>query len=702
MLKTFLKQIDGQTISIVGSLLGLTIFAIVTINYFFVDRLLLDDAETLTETVADRIKEELFSRPTIAGATFSNKIFSVIHDDKTLNKALFQLSENIFSKNKPSQLPTFRPRVLHSAPKLKKYFQKNLFRRDSLNTLNDYAIFLPTGLVFLPEVLYNDFTQRKTYTTSYSITSSVQSVFVKGQNLYSYRDKENSFYTRHFIPLKQEGKVIAVVMLEAVQTATGVKMANAVSHAVFMTALSGIPVLILVVYLVWSRLKESYRAEQQIQFLSNNDKLTGLPNRTGYYESVEKVIRSKQGQDDVFAVFLLDLDGFHTINFELGDSVGDQILKLIVKRLKLNQPQSSIVTRLSGDEFAIILPDVSTGEQAASFAKKFKDELGLPYEVNGQEVVCTCSLGIVFAPDDGERGETLIKNAKLALYRAKEEGGNTFRFFEPDMDKELQEKRQLVKSLALALERDEFELYYQPQVELVGHTVTGYEALIRWNHPEKGLVSPVEFIPVLEENKMIIEVGEYVLKRACREALTWKNEEKVAVNLSTVQFEHQDVLQMVRRALEETGLPASRLELEITESVLMTDTESAIQLLSDLKALGVNIAMDDFGTGYSSLSYISQFEFDKIKIDRSFISSIQTDQRARAIITTIIGLGRALDILITAEGIETNEQLLLIQAAGGHLGQGYLFGKPLPLAEILALQEADLEEDAVRFANFVK
>jgi len=415
---------------------------------------------------------------------------------------------------------------------------------------------------------------------------------------------------------------------------------------------------------------------------------------------LKTVSRSKQDDDDKFAVFLLDLDGFHTINFELGDSVGDQILINVAGRLKEHQPQNSIVTRLSGDEFAIILPDVSTGEQAASFAKKFKDELGLAYMVEGQEVICTCSLGIVFAPDDGVRGETLIKNAKLALYRAKEEGGNTFRFFEPDMDKELQERRQLVKSLGLALEREEFELYYQPQVELIGHSITGYEALIRWNHPEKGLVSPVEFIPVLEETKMIIEVGEYVLKRACREALTWKNGETVAVNLSTVQFEGQDVLAMVKRALSETGLPASRLELEITESVLMTDTDSAIQLLSDLKALGVKIAMDDFGTGYSSLSYISQFEFDKIKIDRSFISSIQTDERARAITTTIIGLGRALDITITAEGIETNEQLLLVQAAGGHLGQGYLFGKPLPLSEIEAVKDQSLQEDTVRVVNF--
>ena len=251
------------------------------------------------------------------------------------------------------------------------------------------------------------------------------------------------------------------------------------------------------------------------------------------------------------------------------------------------------------------------------------------------------------------------------------------------MDQALQKRRELEKSLVRALKEEEFELYYQPQVELSNAKIIGYEALLRWNHPEKGMISPADFIPVLEETKMIVEVGEYVLRRACKEALTWENGEKVAVNLSTVQFEHQDVPSMVAKALSDTGLSADRLEIEITESTLMSDTDAALVMLEDLKKLGVNIAMDDFGTGYSSLSYISEFEFDKIKIDRSFVASIQNEERARAIITTIIGLGRALDIMITAEGIETNEQLLLIQAAGCHFGQGYLFGKPVPLSDII-------------------
>jgi len=381
---------------------------------------------------------------------------------------------------------------------------------------------------------------------------------------------------------------------------------------------------------------------------------------------------------------MVDLDGFHKINDEIGHSEGDKILVTVVNRIKSTHVKIEILARLSSDEFVMILPDVVSAQEAADYAEQFKKALAEPYELNGDEIICTVSMGIAFGPDEDVEGESLLKNAKLALYRAKEEGGNTFRFFEPDMDRALQKRRRLEKSLIHAIKREEFELYYQPQVELCGRAITGYEALLRWNHPELGMVSPGEFIPALEETKMIVEVGEYVLRRACREALQWSNNEKVAVNLSAVQFEHQNVPEMVAKALLDTGLPAERLELEITESILISDPDMAIQMLGELKDLGVNIAMDDFGTGYSSLSYISKIEFDKIKIDRSFVSSIQTDERARAIITTVIGLGRTLDIMITAEGIETQEQLLLIQAAGCHFGQGFLFGRPMPLSDIMS------------------
>jgi len=683
MFYSFLRQINGMTIAIIGSLLSLTLFAILAINYVFVDRLLLDDAQSLSLDAAHRIKKELFSDNTNAFVSLKSRTTEIV-DDTSLNKALITLSETLNGQTDARQLPVFTPQPLVGAPKLKEFFDKKINSDAYLNHLNNYAIFLPSGQVYFPENVYDKPSLRKLYSSSYVIVSSVQNVFIKAKYLYSYREKQDAVYTRHFIPLIEKGEVVAVVMLEALQTGAGEKIASAVSNAVSLTTIAGLPIVFLVLYLVWNQLRESLRAQKEISYLSHHDKLTGLPNRVGFYQALDPIIRSNLISKKEFAMVMVDLDGFHKINDEIGHSEGDKILVTVVNRIKSTHVKIEILARLSSDEFVMILPDVVSAQEAADYAEQFKKALAEPYELNGDEIICTVSMGIAFGPDEDVEGESLLKNAKLALYRAKEEGGNTFRFFEPDMDRALQKRRRLEKSLIHAIKREEFELYYQPQVELCGRAITGYEALLRWNHPELGMVSPGEFIPALEETKMIVEVGEYVLRRACREALQWSNNEKVAVNLSAVQFEHQNVPEMVAKALLDTGLPAERLELEITESILISDPDMAIQMLGELKDLGVNIAMDDFGTGYSSLSYISKIEFDKIKIDRSFVSSIQTDERARAIITTVIGLGRTLDIMITAEGIETQEQLLLIQAAGCHFGQGFLFGRPMPLSDIMS------------------
>ena len=685
MFQTFFKQLDGLTIAIIGSLLGITIFAISVINHFFVDRLLLDDAQSLSQRTASQIQKELFLKSDVPNEiNLSSLIASSSAKNGSFDQAMRGLSIMTRDQDGALKMPVFQALPLVGSPRLKEFLHNKMQDKANLNQLGAYALYLPSGQVFLPERLYENKALKEQYVHAYSVISSVQSVFINGQPLYSYREKENTSFTRHFVPLKQGEQVIAVVMLEAKQTDAGVQMANAVSSAVTLTAIAGLPVLLLVVYLVWSRLRESLQAEKKISFLSLHDKMTGLPNRSGFYEALKHSIDSAKDARDDFAVLLIDLDGFRKINDLAGYSAGDKILINVVNRLNKYKMTGSVLARMAGDEFAMILPGVGSASEAAQFAKLFQDELALPYDVLGEEVFCSSSIGIAFGPDRELDAESLLKNARLALYRAKEEGGKTFRFFEPEMDNDLQRVRQLEKYLAHALKRDEFEIYYQPQVELCGGKIKGYEALLRWHHPEMGMVSPIDFIPVLEESKMILEVGEYVLRRACIEALEWSNGETVAVNLSPVQFEHQDIARMVKDVLKDTGFPGERLELEITESILMSDTEKTIRCLSELKKLGVQIAMDDFGTGYSSLSYISKFEFDKIKIDRSFITLIQSDERARAIITTIIGLGRSLDIMITAEGIETKEQLLLIQAAGCHFGQGYLFGKPMPLAEITA------------------
>ena len=697
MYKAFIKQFDGLTVIIGASLLGITLVAILAINHVFVDRLLLKDAKSLSLNAAMQIRQELFTgkdghkplpleEASLAGVA-PLKSLSRSLTLKTENQLALQ-PEKQLAKSSVLDLPRFTAKPLHGSPKLNKYLTEGLKQDEYLTQLSSYAIYLPSQNVYLPASLYDKLALRSKYSHSYKIVSSVLSVFKKGSSLYAYRESPKGNYTQHFMPITQEGKVVAVVMLEALQTTAGLKMAKAVSNAVSLTAIAGLPVVLLVIYLAWTRLRDGVRAQEEISFLELHDTLTELPNRAGFHKILKETVADSLRSGERFAIFSLDLDGFHEINDSIGHEMGDDILKTVVSRLFRYKPLNATIARLSGDEFAMILPSVSTAEEASQLANVFLEEVAQPHIGESfDEIICTGSIGINFGPCQTLGSEALLKNTKLALYRAKEDGGNTFRFFEPGMDKALQERRQFEVDLSKAIPRGEYELYYQPQVDLSSREVIGYEALLRWHHPEHGIVSPASFIPVLEESKMIVEVGEYVLERACREALLWPEEHKVAVNLSPVQFEHQNVAEMVKRVLASTGLAPERLEVEITESVLMSDSAAALKVLREIKALGVNIAMDDFGTGYSSLSYISEFEFDKIKIDRSFIASIQTDERARAITTTIIGLGRALDIMITSEGIETSEQLLLIQAAGCHFGQGYLFGRPMPLSKLLEARE---------------
>ncbi len=692
MLKTFTQQLDKTTVAVIASVFIITLFTITNIHDMFVDRLIIQDAHTLSKNVADKIRGEFFPGDILENS--AKKTRSFVRQNNRVHSRSFNNSSKGTPPNSPMTIPQFTAKPLLGAPKLKKFFDEHINDRNYLNALESFAVYLPSGTVYLPQKMFRQDANLKKFTNSYRFVSSVQNVFKNGKSFYAFRENDKSTHTQHFIPLKRNQEVLAVVLLEAQQTTAGAKVANAVSSAVYFTTFAGLPVILLVMYLGWLRFREKIQAQEKISFLALNDHLTELPNRLTFNNILKHTIDIKpEAEEKNIAVFSIDIDDFNQINEIIGHEAGDQYLTSISERLQEFKPKSATLSRMSGDEFAVILPEISTPEEASELAKRFLKQIAQPFPHKQEDITCTGSIGIAFGQNKDQKAETILKNAKLALYRAKKDGGNSFRFFEPTMDQALQRRRELEKSLIKALKEEEFELYYQPQVELSDAKIIGYEALLRWNHPEKGMVSPADFIPILEETKMIVEVGEYVLRRACKEALTWENNEKVAVNLSTVQFEHQDVPSMVAKALSDTGLAAERLEIEITESTLMSDTDAALVMLEDLKKLGVNIAMDDFGTGYSSLSYISEFEFDKIKIDRSFVASIQDDERARAIITTIIGLGRALDIMITAEGIETNEQLLLIQAAGCHFGQGYLFGRPVPLSEIIDKQSAEANSE---------
>lgn len=376
----------------------------------------------------------------------------------------------------------------------------------------------------------------------------------------------------------------------------------------------------------------------------------------------------------------LDLDRFKTVNDTLGHPAGDALLQSVAERLRSCVGPSEIVARLGRDEFAVIQPGTQPVD-ATALAAAIIDKL------DGNQVLASTSIGIAVAPNDGDEPDALLKKADLALYRAKKDGRGTYRFFEADMDASMQERHSLELGLRSALARQEFAVAYQPLVNVTSKQVSGFEALLRWQHPERGAISPAEFIPLAEETGLIVPIGRWVLKQACLAARSWPDHIGVAVNLSPIQFKSGTLVLDVIAALAESGLPASRLELEITEGALLENTDNTMLVLNQLRELGARIAMDDFGTGYSSLSYLRSFPFDKIKIDRSFIGDISDAPESMAIIRAIMSLGRSLGMLVTAEGVETEDQLVRIQHEGCTDAQGYVFSKPRPAHELAALLE---------------
>jgi diguanylate cyclase (GGDEF)-like protein len=427
------------------------------------------------------------------------------------------------------------------------------------------------------------------------------------------------------------------------------------------------------------------RAEAQIAHMAHYDALTDLPNRVLFREHLVKVLESvDRGK---FAVLCIDLDRFKAVNDTLGHPIGDALLRAVSDRLQASARPTDLVARLGGDEFAIVQAGTEQPLGATALATRLIAEIAKPFELDGHQVVIGASVGISIAPNDGNDPDRLLKNADLALYRAKSDGRDSCRFFEPDMDARMQARRTMEIDLRRALVLGEFEVYYQPLVTLETGKICGFEALLRWHHPERGMVPPMEFIPVAEEIGLIGQIGAWVLKQACLEAAKWPNDIHIAVNLSPAQFRHRAVVLDVVAALGASGLPACRLEVEITEAVLLQHTESNIGILDELRDLGVGISMDDFGTGYSSLAYLQKFPFNKIKIDRSFVNELDRPE-SMAIIRAVTGLGSSLGMKTTAEGVETEEQLKKLKQEGCTEVQGYLFSRPVPAAQAALLLQS--------------
>jgi diguanylate cyclase (GGDEF)-like protein len=439
---------------------------------------------------------------------------------------------------------------------------------------------------------------------------------------------------------------------------------------------------------------ERLAADQRIKHLAHYDTLTDLPNRLTFYDRIGSILRHLRRTETV-AILSLDLDHFKSVNDTLGHPVGDRLLKAAADRMRSCVRDEDIVARLGGDEFAVIQVPSGKGTDTNALASRLIEVVGAPYDVEGHQVVIGASVGIAIAPTDGVAPDALMKNADLALYRAKADGGGEFRFFEIEMDARMQARRTLELELRKAIVKGEFELYYQPIVEVKTGRITSCEALVRWHHPERGVVAPLEFIPIAEETGLIVPLGEWVLRHACAEAIRWPKEITIAVNLSPAQFKNRNLVKTVISALADCGLPAARLELEITELVLLQETDSALAVLHELRDLGIKIAMDDFGTGYSSLGYLRSFPFDKIKIDQSFIRDLSTKEDSVAIVRAVVGLSSSLGITTTAEGVETKEQLARLTKEGCNEVQGFFFSAPRPAAEVEHILNEATRNEAV-------
>jgi diguanylate cyclase (GGDEF)-like protein len=430
---------------------------------------------------------------------------------------------------------------------------------------------------------------------------------------------------------------------------------------------------------------EKRNSEKQIAFLAHHDALTGLANRVRLREHIETSLQeAERGQK--FAVLCLDLDHFKDVNDTLGHSIGDALLCAVSKRLRELVREEDLVSRTGGDEFSIVQSRTERPMAAsAALAARLVESLSVPFDLGDHHVVIGASVGIAIAPDDGNDADQLLKNADMALYRAKDAGRGAFHFFEAEMDAKAQARRALELDLRKAVASGEFEVFYQPIVNLAKDRISGFEALLRWNHPTRGRVAPGEFVPLAEETGLIIAIGEWVIRQACAEASAWPSDLRVAVNVSPVQFRNKNLVATVMSALAASGLRSDRLELEITETVLMHNNEATLAVLHQLRSLGVRISMDDFGTGYSSLSYLRSFPFDKIKIDQSFVRDLIAKPDSIAIIRAVAGLGHSFGMTTTAEGVETKEQLDQMRVEGCTEVQGYFYGKPTPASEIAPL-----------------
>ncbi len=482
-------------------------------------------------------------------------------------------------------------------------------------------------------------------------------------------------YAEAYVPVVKNGATVAVVEAYVDQTR---RFEEYRLHAIQASTVLGVIACLafgLPAMLFYRRSQQMQYATREIAFLAHHDPLTGLPNRSQFQAALEVAWR-QAGPGNMAALLCLDLDRFKAVNDGLGHAAGDELLRQVANRLRQAVRRRDVIARLGGDEFAIIQTAIESPADSEALAERLVTMMADPFQLENHSVQIGTSVGVALIPGDATSSAALIKAADVALYKAKTDGRGAYRFFSPGMDEALQRRRELEAELRLAIGSEQFEVHYQPIQDLKTSATVCFEALLRWRHPQRGLISPAEFIPLAEETGLIVPIGQWVLQRACRDATSWPDGIRVAVNISAVQFRAHKVVADVAAALAQSGLEPSRLELEMTEGVIMDKSSDTLAALHELKAMGTRLAMDDFGTGYSSLSYLQQFPFDKIKIDKSFVDNLGTNQNALEIVRAVINLGATLGKSTTAEGVESIEQKQMLHMHGCTEVQGYLIGRP--------------------------
>ncbi len=492
------------------------------------------------------------------------------------------------------------------------------------------------------------------------------------------RPDRPAVYSQTYVPVLRGNKVLGVAEIFTDQAELAASIHAAVWRVVGAVLLVLLTLLALAGYQFWRRMRQQRGAQDRVRYMAHHDVLSGALNRVSFTEALQHAAWRHSEGGPSFSLLCIDLDRFKEVNDSMGHAAGDEVLRLATQRLKDAVREGDKVARLGGDEFAILLPGIASVDIVTPLAQRVVEALAAPFEVNEQRVRCGGSVGIAIHGLDASDPDDLLGKADLALYRAKADGRGTFRFYDVAMDRQMQARRELTRDLRGAISGDQLALHYQPLYGSDGLTLTGYEALLRWQHPTLGNVPPVEFIPLAEEAGLIDAIGKWVLQRACLDAAAWPAPLRVAVNLSAAQFASGDLVGAVSQALADAGLSARRLELEITESLLMNNTDDVMNSLRALSAMGVPIAMDDFGTGYSSLAYLWRFPFDKVKIDRAFTHNLGHDAKVGLIVRSIITLAHSLDIRVNAEGVETASQLAALQEHGCDELQGFLLGRPGP------------------------